>query len=218
MADVNPVQDSDFDKLFELEANKDAADGWSLHASGDGYETWVRKRNDEKLNLIKTYYHVKGVTRDQLYDLMFEPSLRRRFDTNMKEYRFVKEFAYHKILYTCVAMNVPLLADRDFVVTHVPRKTPTESYVINRQLETDLVPKVPGLVRGESIYSGFILRDVEGDETAASMCYFLQVNFKVPVPAHMVNSKAADKPVAFMKRLQDFVTNVYAAELAAASG
>ena len=57
MADVNPVQDSDFDKLFELEANKEAADGWSHHASGDGFETWVRRRDDDRMNMVKVCCH-----------------------------------------------------------------------------------------------------------------------------------------------------------------
>eukprot|EP00117_Sycon_ciliatum_P033119 scpid78231/ scgid25551/ len=215
MADVNPVQDGDFDKLFELEANKEAADGWSHHASGDGFETWVRRRDDDRMNMVKMYYHIKGVTRDQLCDVMFDPALRLRFDGAFKEYRFVKEFPDHKILYMRCPMNAPFVSDRDFVVTHTRRRTATEVAVINRHIETDLVPLVSGLVRGDTLCASFIVRDAEGDESAATMCQIIQVDYKISMPASVINSKIASNPPKFVKCIQDFITNVYKAELTA---
>ncbi|XP_065198393.1 uncharacterized protein LOC135829933 [Sycon ciliatum] len=216
MAGVNPVQDSDFDELLRLEANKEAADGWSHHASGDGFETWVRRRDNEKINMMKTYYHIKGVTKEQLLDLMVEPDQRTRFDNSFKEYRFVKDFGDHKILYTRCPMNAPFVSDRDFVVAHTRRTTAAEICVINKQIETELVPLVSGAVRADTLCLSITFRDAEGDEIAATMCYILQSDYKISMPASVINSKIASTPPAFLKRLQDFVTHAYKPELAAA--
>eukprot|EP00117_Sycon_ciliatum_P008028 scpid99427/ scgid5973/ len=149
-------------------------------------------------------------------ELMFAPALRVRFDTTFKEYRIVKDFGDHRILYTRCPMTVPFVSDRDFVVAQVCRRTPTEVCAINKQIDTDLAPKVSGVVRANTLCASFIIRDTEGDECAATMCHLLQAEYKMSVPASAINSRIASMPAAFIKRIQDFITHVYKAELAAA--
>ncbi|XP_065197983.1 uncharacterized protein LOC135829507 [Sycon ciliatum] len=200
MADENPITDSDFEQAFVLEANKDASDGWSLYAKGERYESWVRKRPGESLNLIRHTYELTGTTAEQLTELLKDPTA---FDKNYKEFKVVKECDGYSICRTLISMSaIPLVSEREFVSAISVRTISDAIVTIAKAHPTDLVPVTSRYVRGEPMVFVTIVREKDG---VVTFCSLYKTDYKGSIPYSMVNSTSAGLAPGYVKMLQRYI-------------
>lgn len=194
------ADDRDFRRFLKLAEN---TEGWQLKYNKNTAKVWVQlpKENsgNGKSRMLKTLKYMEDVSAATCYDVLHDPQFRPEWDTTMLEGREVYMLnPNNDISYYAVKCPSPL-KNRDFIMQRTWLETPTEYVIFNHSIYHKEYPPRKGLIRGESILTGYLIRPKT--KTSCELTYVTQMDPKGTVPMWAVNKVAEYLAPSILKNL-----------------
>eukprot|EP00003_Mantamonas_plastica_P021580 TRINITY_DN3517_c0_g3_i3.p1 TRINITY_DN3517_c0_g3~~TRINITY_DN3517_c0_g3_i3.p1 ORF type:complete len:174 (+),score=21.98 TRINITY_DN3517_c0_g3_i3:262-783(+) len=126
-----------------------------------------------------------------LYDL----PTRREWDPLLEDLQTIERYdEYQDVIYFLVRAPITI-ADREFLQNRARRHRKDEHIILFRQGPNELVDETHGVVRAETIISGYVIRP-DGDN-GTKVTVIAQNDIKGMIPKAIVNMFAASQPLTW---------------------
>ena len=202
-----PISNSEFRFLYEKEAEPMDAPGWELaadkklikilkYAPAEGSAEAVEGTSV----LVRAYATIPGVTIENVFYNIFNPTRRQTWDTNFANIELLpKTDSYECEVLYCVLQSPFGVTPRDFLqYRKAEAASPKCLTILMRSAEHELKPVIHGCIRAESHISGYVIRETP---TGASLFIMSQTDVKGLIPKWIVNMMAAKAPAQWVNNL-----------------
>lgn len=193
LGEVRSAKAGDFEHFRRL---ADSVDGWNLQYDKQGTKVYSKVKEGSTVRLIKVVANFQDVSLSLMYDVLHDADYRRCWDDNMLEcFEICQLDRCNDIGYYSIKCPSPM-RNRDFVTQRSWCWEDDNFIIFNHTVHHKDVPSKKGLIRGNSILSGYFVQR-RGD--GCSLIYVSQVDLKGNLPKWIVNkasTKIAPKVVA----------------------
>ncbi|XP_030836615.1 START domain-containing protein 10 isoform X2 [Strongylocentrotus purpuratus] len=182
----------------------DTTDGWTVRYNKNNIKVWVQNISEKeaastRIRMLKTVNVMNDVSAPLAYDVLHDPEYRKEWDKHMIEGKEICMLnPNNDISYYSLKCPTPM-KNRDFVTQRTWLETDREYLIFNHSVfHKDLPPK-KGLIRGESILTGYLVRPK--GKNSCELFYVTQSDPKGSVPKWAVNKVAQIVAPSVMKTL-----------------
>lgn len=193
LGEVRAAKADDFDHFRRL---AESVDGWNLQYDKQGTKVYSKVKEGSTVRLIKVVTNFADVSPSLMYDVLHDADYRKCWDDNMMEcFEICQIDRYNDIGYYSIKCPSPM-RNRDFVTQRSWYWEDDNFIIFNHTVHHKDVPQKKGLIRGNSILSGYY---VERKGDGCLLTYVSQVDLKGIIPKWLVNkasTKIAPKIVA----------------------
>lgn len=184
LGEVRAAKAGDFEHFRRL---ADSVEGWNLQYDKQGTKVYSKVKEGSTVRLIKVVTNFQDVSLSLMYDVLHDADYRRSWDENMLDcYEICQLDSYNDIGYYSIKCPSPM-KNRDFVTQRSWYWEEDNFIIFNHTVNHKDAPLKKGLIRGNSILSGYYVRKI-GD--GCSLTYVSQVDLKGILPKWMVNRAA----------------------------
>jgi len=162
-----------------------------------------KKTDGTPMVMIKAIAMLKDIPADIVYTAIFDTDIRQSWDKLFHKFEVVEHDDQHTVLYYVI--KAPLgISNRDFLqlrrVEHDwPRKGVT--YMHYKSIEHEEKPEYKGIVRAETIMSGYVIEQIQDDPPITKLIVVSQNDIKGLIPKYLVNMASGKAPKQWIANL-----------------
>ncbi|PFH38685.1 START domain-containing protein [Besnoitia besnoiti] len=197
-----PIGLYEFDFLDEKMAQDVNDPSWELTVDQKGIRVYKYIAPNSPVVLVKAYAELEGIPMPVLCHEIRDIQMRLQWDSTFEDYRIIESNVNHNEIIYCL-MKAPFpVSNRDFLQwrrTEVDLEAGVVKMLM-RSASHPSVPERPGVVRAETILSGYVMQ--ARGPNSSSVFILAQTDVKGLIPKWVVNTTAARAPVGWVENLR----------------
>ena len=199
---IDPVHtfENDFKTLLDIEAESTEANLWAMTVNKPGTRVYQRKTGESPICMIKAFCET-NYSIETVFTAIWDVPIRVQWDELFKEFRLIDSQEDYEVLYYMI--KTPFgITKRDWVQRRIViRDWPEPGMLIMHFISMDHpdMPPRKGVIRAETIISGYILRPVT--ENSCTVTIISQNDIKGLIPKMLVNKVAAKAPADWVSNM-----------------
>jgi len=190
----------DFDILLEIEKEENTDKMWRHVVNKPGTNVYQRKAGESPICMIKAFCEV-DYSADTVFKAIWDTEIRKKWDTIFNDFRLIDSNPDYDVLYYMI--KTPFgITKRDWVQRRIfIRNYPEPNTIMMHFISIDhpLMPPRKGVVRAETILSGYLIRPVT--QRTCTVTIITQNDVKGLIPKSIVNSLASKAPAEWVNNM-----------------
>ncbi|XP_033097324.1 START domain-containing protein 10-like [Anneissia japonica] len=194
VGEVKYPEDEDFQVFRNL---ADSVDGWTEKYNKNGTKVWA-KNSDTSCKMFKAHKVFPDLAASVMYDVLHDSEFRGRWDSTMEEGKEMymvcpnSDVSYYQLKCPSPFKN------RDFLMQRIWLETLDAFYIFNHSVFHKDVPERKGVIRAESILTGYLVRS---NGKGCELTYVTQSDPRGSLPKWIVNKLTQYLAPKMMNRL-----------------
>ncbi|CBZ53350.1 putative phosphatidylcholine transfer protein [Neospora caninum Liverpool] len=197
-----PIGLYEFEFLDEKKPQDPNDPNWELVVDQKAIKVYKFISPNSPVVLVKAYAELDGIPMPVLCHEIRDISMRLQWDSTFEDYRVIEPNVSHNEIIYCL-MKAPFpVSNRDFLQwrrTEVDMEAGVVKMLM-RSASHPSIPERPGVVRAETILSGYIME--QRGPNSSSLFIVAQTDVKGLIPKWVVNTTAARAPVGWVDNLK----------------
>lgn len=178
---------------------------WNQVYTSDEVIVFKKKTEGTPMVLIKAIATLRDIPKEIVFKAIYDTNIRQEWDKLFHHFEVVEhdEETMRTVLYYVI--KAPLgISNRDFlqqrkVIFDFPTKGVT--YMHFKSIEHPGKPPVKGIVRAETIISGYIIEQIQDDPPITQLTVISQNDIKGLIPKYLVNLASGKAPKQWIGNL-----------------
>lgn len=197
------VVDEDFLDL-QMTVDQDVST-WSKVFDSEEVVVFKKKTEGTPMVLIKAVATLQGIPKDIVFEAIYDTEIRQQWDKLFHHFEVVEHDEEKMITVLYYIIKAPIgISNRDFlqrrkVIHDFPKKGVT--YMHFKSIEHKDKPPVKGIIRAETIISGYVLEQIEDDPPTTRLTVISQNDIKGLIPKYLVNMASGKAPKQWIGNL-----------------
>ncbi|KAL8432214.1 hypothetical protein Efla_005110 [Eimeria flavescens] len=199
-----PIGAYEFQFLEEKQSHDPSDPMWELTVDQQHIKVYKYNSPDSPVVLVKAYAKLDGIPLNVLCHHIRHIPTRLKWDTTFGDYRVVEQDVDGCEMIYCL-MKAPFpVSNRDFLQW---RRTEEDAEanvtrMLLRSADHPSMPEKSGVVRAETLISGYIMEAQKTDSSSSTLFILAQTDVKGLIPKWVVNTTAARAPVGWVDSLR----------------
>ena len=189
---------------LKINAEEDVSE-WSQVWKTDEVIVLKKKTEGTPMVLVKAVATLKGIPADIVFKAIYNTDIRQSWDKLFYHFEVVEhdEEKLETVLYYVI--KAPLgISNRDFlqrrrVMYNFPKKDVVTMHF--KSIDHPSKPPVSGIVRAETILSGYIIEQIQDDPPISQLIVISQNDIKGLIPRYLVNLASGKAPKQWIANL-----------------
>lgn len=197
------VVDEDFLDL-QMTVDQDVST-WNKVFESDEVVVFKKKTEGTPMVLIKAVATLRGIPKEIVFEAIYDTDIRQQWDKLFHHFEVVEhdEEKMDTVLYYVIKAPIGI-SNRDFlqrrkVIHDFPKKGVT--YMHFKSIEHEDKPPVKGIVRAETIISGYVIEQIEDNPPTTRLTVISQNDIKGLIPKYLVNMASGKAPKQWIGNL-----------------
>eukprot|EP00920_Eleutheroschizon_duboscqi_P009862 GHVT01023002.1.p1 GENE.GHVT01023002.1~~GHVT01023002.1.p1 ORF type:complete len:834 (+),score=207.12 GHVT01023002.1:410-2911(+) len=199
-----PIAPYEFAFLASKETHDPSQGGWEVSVDNATMKCYRRVASASPVVLVKAYAALQGLPLQVVCHHVRDIPTRLAWDTTFADYRLIEEdMDGCEIIYCSMKAPFPV-SHRDFLQWRRTYVDEAEG-VVKMLLRSAAHPNVPekaGVVRAETLISGYMMRRMPDDPGSTNLFILAQTDVKGLIPKWVVNTAASRAPMGWVDSLR----------------
>ncbi|XP_026191471.1 uncharacterized protein LOC34622234 [Cyclospora cayetanensis] len=199
-----PIGSYEMQFLEEKEPHDSSDPMWELTVDQATIKVYKYNSPDSPVVMVKAYATLEGIPVKVLCHHIRHIPTRLKWDTTFGDYRVVEQDVDGCEMIYCL-MKAPFpVSNRDFLQWRRTEEDPEAKVtkMLMRSADHPSVPEKSGVVRAETLISGYIMAAQPNDASSSTLFILAQTDVKGLIPKWVVNTTAARAPVGWVDSLK----------------
>ena len=191
---------------LKMNAEEDVSE-WSQVCKTDEVIVFKKKTEGSPMILVKAVATLRGIPAEIVFKAIYDTDIRQTWDKLFYRFEVVEhdEEKLETVLYYII--KAPFgISNRDFlqrrrVMYNFPKKDVTTMHF--KSIEHPDKPPVSGIIRAETILSGYIIEQIQDDPPVSQLIVISQNDIKGLIPKYLVNLASGRAPKQWIANLID---------------